>query len=87
MQTIGILAKWAANFFDESNPQSFSRLISFVIVAFVLGWDTSYVYHTHALPDVATMAGEAAFMTSFYVVRRAAGAVTDSRKDTEPPKP
>lgn len=70
--------KWLASFFDESSPNSFSRIITVVIVAFVLGWDTSYLRQAHKLPDIATMAAQTAFMTAFYIARRTAGAYTDT---------
>jgi hypothetical protein len=71
------LILWFASLFDESSTNSFSRFITFVIVAFILGWDTSFVHQAHALPDVATMAGQGVFMAVFYGIRRTAGAVTD----------
>lgn len=71
------LVAWFGSLFDENSTNSFSRFITFVIVAFILGWDTSFVHHSHSLPDVATMAGQGVFMAVFYGIRRAAGTVTD----------
>jgi hypothetical protein len=52
---------------------SFSRVISFVIVGFIMGWDTSFIVHGHALPETSVLLGQASFMSTFYLVNRAAG--------------
>jgi hypothetical protein len=73
------LIKWLASFYDESSPNSFSRLITTVIVAFVLGWDTAYMRHEHKLVDSVTLLAQGGFMTLFYAARRIAGAYTDTK--------
>ncbi len=55
------------------NPQgtvSFGRFMSFVITAFVLGWDTSIVVHSHVLPTVSDLGGQIAFMSAFYGITK-----------------
>lgn len=60
---------------------SFARAITLVIVAFVLVWDSAYVWQgihlgtPDILPDSGTMAGQVALMTAFYVVNKGHDAV------------
>lgn len=74
---------WLATLFDEKSSNSFSRFITLVIVAFVLGWDCCYLKWSHKLIDVETMVGQVGFMTAFYFIRRGAGVLTDRRPDAE----
>ncbi|ABF42151.1 hypothetical protein Acid345_3150 [Candidatus Koribacter versatilis Ellin345] len=80
-------AAFLAGFYQSDRPESFSRGITTVVVFFVVGWNTSYVRHTHQLPDVATMAGQVLFMTAFY----GAGKYLDLKKAQtsagDPPPP
>lgn len=80
--------------FSESGSVSFARVISLVIVAFVLGWDTSYVHHQIAwklapvLPDASVLLGQVTFMTVFYGMNKAAGAYAGpSKSDPAAPSP
>jgi hypothetical protein len=80
--------------FSESGTVSFARVISALIVSFVLGWDTSYVHHqiawklTPVLPEASVLLGQVTFMTVFYGVNKAAGAYAGPAKsDPAPPTP
>lgn len=81
MKTAALAAiKFFAGFFQEDRPESFSRGITVVVVAFVLGWDTNFVHHSHSLPDALTLTAQAAFMTVFYFGGKGIGAVVDVKK-------
>lgn len=67
-------------FSESPGVVSFARVITIPIVGFVLGWDSSYVLHAHALPDSIVLAGQAAFMTCFYVINRGAGVLDKPEK-------
>lgn len=67
-------------FSEEPGVISFSRVATAVLISFVLGWDTSVIIHTHALPDAVTLAGQAAFFSSLYAVNRTAG-ILDSKTE------
>ena len=86
MSAVGRLIYFLAGFFQDDRPQSFSRGITFVIVSFVLGWDTASLKFTHALPDMTTMGGQIAFMTAFYLVNKGAGAYTTAKGNPPPPQ-
>lgn len=79
--------------FSESGTISFARVISALIVCFVLGWDTSYVYHqiawklTPVLPEASVLLGQVTFMTVFYGMNKAAGAYTGPKADPGPGAP
>lgn len=73
--------EFVISMFSESpGVISFARVITIPIVGFVLGWDSSYVLHAHALPDATVLAGQAAFMVVFYGANRAAGALDKPEK-------
>ncbi len=74
------IIKFFAGFFQEDRPESFARGITFVIVAFVLGWDTSVVRHAHTLPDPMILGSQVIFMTAFYFGGKTIGAVADVKK-------
>jgi hypothetical protein len=75
--------QWLASFFDESKPQSFSRLITLVIVVFIIGWDTATVRWTHQTIPGTLLLEQMAAASTFYVVRRVIGAVS---KDADSPR-
>lgn len=71
--------------FSEEGTVSFSRVITLIIVVFVLGWDTSYAVHTKQLPPSAELLGQIGFMSVFYVANK--GAAVLSSKDTSSQEP
>jgi uncharacterized membrane protein len=76
-------ASWLAGFFDESTPQSFSRLITLIIVAAVIVWCSVEVVHTHKVVSAETFLGLMTASSVFYFIRRTAGAV-ESVESTRP---
>jgi hypothetical protein len=56
--------------FNPAGTVSFGRVMSLLLSAFVLGWDTSYVKHTHQLPPGSELLLQAGFMASFYGITK-----------------
>jgi len=44
-------------FSEQDGTPSFSRIGSGILIGFSCGWITAVVHFTHAIPDVATLAG------------------------------
>ena len=44
-------------FSEADGTPSFSRVGSGILIGFTCGWVTAVVHFTHAIPDVATLAG------------------------------
>lgn len=71
--------QWLAAFFDEDKPQSFSRLITFIVVAAVLAWGTVEVIHTRKTVSAETFLGLMTASSVFYFIRRGAGVVESTK--------
>ena len=56
-------------FMDNGVPSS-SRLLSAICTVASIGWITHIVFHTHAMPDVATIGGATAFSVAHYSANR-----------------
>lgn len=68
--------EWIRKVFSEGAPDyepSSSRIISAVCSIASIAWITLVVYHSHALPDVASMGGATAFSTAHYAANKITG--------------
>jgi hypothetical protein len=73
------LISWLASFFDENTSTSFSRGITLIIVAFILGWDTYAVKFNHQTITGTLLIEQMVAASTFYFIRRAAGTVESTR--------
>jgi hypothetical protein len=55
-------------FLDEDGKPSSSRVLSYILAAFVCGWVSAEFHYTHRIPDQGTLIGLTAFMLSPYSV-------------------
>lgn len=64
--------------FSEGSPDyepSSSRIMSAICSVASIAWISHIVYHTHALPDVATLGGATAFSTAHYAANKFTGMI------------
>jgi hypothetical protein len=76
------IAKWTATAFSEEDGKaSFSRIATFVLVAFAMGWVTVIVRHNYALPDFG---GLALLIGTLYAVNKVSGAIAIKKEGNGP---
>jgi hypothetical protein len=68
------MTKFLREVFSEEGQGSFSRVASGLHVVAGLAWVSHFVWHTHVLPDAATMAGLSAFVVAPYGANKFANA-------------
>jgi hypothetical protein len=64
------MKQFLKDLFNPAGPVSFGRFMSLCISAFVLGWDTSFVVHTHQLPPGTELILQGGFMATFYGITK-----------------
>jgi len=56
---------------NPSGPISFGRFMALIMTFFVLGWDTSFTWHSHLLPPGSELLLQAGFCATFYGITKA----------------
>jgi hypothetical protein len=63
-------------FSEDDGTGSASRVLMVLHSIAAIAWGSHVVYHTHALPDAASLSGVTAFLTAPYAVNKMHAAVT-----------